>query len=815
MEILNDIIKLKEDAVFYKASMLLTSAGDDVRQQSNAISSIAFTLSCISNQLLRDEYIKRISKNYKIKQSNLSDEVSRFIHANSSTDTAIAPDNVQWSFPKGVNPEVAFKQGYYAIENGESTGYYFPAGLSQWVRQSNFILKPMLHIISHNDSDDKRVLELYNGRERHMVDIESSKMLSIDQFAQRMFRIPGNNLFQGKREHLFKLLESIGQDFEVSYELKTLGWQEEGFFAFSNGIVLNGNFSPMDDRGIAEVRGRKFYSPSASSIYRNARMDDDEYANDRYLLYQNASITFENWAERMISVYAESNSGMIAVAFVAMGLFQDVVRKIDKNCPHLSAYGEKGSGKSKYAESISNLFFNELPPCNLFHSTDFAFASRLSRYSNCVVWFDEFNDNTIREERFEAIKAAYEGIARERGKGGSRNKTEILRVKSALVLTGQYLSTKDDNAALTRCIVVPFRKRADETSRTIAEVEAYQDLKTIEAQGMSSILLQLLMYRKDFETEYPRLFPELFAEMREDFSNSNQNYNERVLRNYSVLLTTITLLSKWFKLPFTVNDFKQVVLREVSRVSMLIAESDSLADFWNTIVYLHETGEIYEGFHFKIDELMRVTVDKKEKVFNMPTKLLFIRTTTIHKLYMEAYRRQNGKSGVNLSTIELYLTTARGYIGKSHSGRFVDKEGKATITSSLIFDYELLNVPLHQEHPSQPERTLSEKTGLLHGDIRLQHIMNTPKIVFDLKVDESYMMGEQMVDNIKLYKCFCDNVDMQSRISSLHEITVTGAVNESSWRDKQGNEHWRRTIEVKDISTGQPQSRINFEKPPF
>lgn len=256
--IIREIIKIKQDAVLLKAQILLSNAGNDIHAQSKAISDIALMLSVIESQVTRSEYIKRICKAHKIKLHVLTDEVNRLCRETVQPSETHVPDDVQWTFPKGVDAEKAFRQGFYAIENGESTGYYFSSGLKQWTKQSNFILKPMLHIISQNDTDDKRVLEMYNGKETHLVEIESAKMLSVDQFAQRMYRIPGNNIFQGKREHLFKLLEAIGDNFDAAYELKTLGWQEEGFFAYSNTVVKDGEIIDMDDKGIAEVRGRKF-----------------------------------------------------------------------------------------------------------------------------------------------------------------------------------------------------------------------------------------------------------------------------------------------------------------------------------------------------------------------------------------------------------------------------------------------------------------------------------------------------------------------------------------------------------------------------
>jgi hypothetical protein len=637
-------------------------------------------------------------------------------------------------------------------------------------------------------------------------------MISLEQFKATMFELPGNNLFFGTQLHLMKVLNVVGRDFEICYELKTLGWQQEGFFAYSNGIVTSDGFVPMDDRGIAEFNGTKYYSPSASSIYRNARKDDDEYANDRYLSYSHAPITFEDWCRRIVRVYSESNSGMIGIAFVLVGLFRDIVYSIDKNCPHLSAYGEKGSGKSKYAESLSNVFLNQLLPCNLFHSTDFAFANRISRYRNCLTWFDEFNDATIREERFEAVKAAYEGVARERGKGGQKNKTEILQVNSAMILTGQYLSTKDDNAALTRCIIVPFRKRTEESARTQEEIKDYDELKKLEQRGLSGMLTELLPYRKELEREYVRRFPEQFAMLRTAINKMNGAYNERVMRNYCALVTCIDFFSEKFNLPFSREEFNQMAIREIIKVSTLIAESDSLADFWNTIVYLMETGEIYEGFHFKIETVLEVNVRGGKKHFPQPKKVLFLRLTTIHKLYMEAHRRQSGKNGVNQSTILLYLSTGRGYIGHSDSGWFISKDGQKTNTSSEVFDYDLLNVPLERIANTEEEKVITEVTGKLVADAKLKDVAGVAMLYYRIAIDQSYELLGKKVEKIVMIQCYDSDTGRDMMLMAGNEYVITGRLTVKKWRDKDGIEQETRVMEVSDCRLLERQSSIDFSQ---
>lgn len=807
-ELLKTITAQKHDAVLYKTNYLLTKAGDDVHAFANAVNDICVMLSCIPNEIKRDSYQQTICKKFKkIKSKLLKEGIEDTLTKKAEEKVFEAPEGSKWRFPKGVDPEKAYECGFYAYENKLDTGYYFPNGQgSSWTQQSNFIIKPLMHIQSK--TDDKRMFEITNPFGRAIVDMPSRGMISLEQFKGTMFELPGNNLFFGTQQHLMKILNIIGREFELCYELKTLGWQQEGFFAYSNGIVTSDGFVPMDDRGIADFNNIKYYSPSASAIYRNARKDDDEYENDRYLFYKDSPVKFEEWCKQIVKVYAESNAGAIGVAFVFVGLFKDIIYSIDNNCPHLSAYGEKGSGKSKFAESLSNIFLNGLLPCNLFHSTDFAFANRISRYRNCITWFDEFNDSTIKEERFEAVKAAYEGVARERGKGTNKGKTELLKVNSAMVLTGQYLSTKDDNAALTRCIIIPFRKRSEESARTIEEVQDYNKLKDLEKLGLSSMLVELLAHRVEFAKEYPRMFPEEFAELRNVITSEKGLYNERVMRNYCALLTSVKFFSQKFSLGFTYQDFFQLIKQEIIKASTLIAESDSLADFWNTIVYLMETGEIYDGFHFKIEEVSEVALKSGKRTFPKPEKLLFMRLTTVHKLYMEAHRRQSGKTGVPKSTIELYLSTSKGYVGHSSSGWFADQHGNRTNTSSEVFLYDALNVPLQRFSSRQDEVVLTEITGKPQSGPVLKDVAGVPCLHYTILVDESYKFMDKTVEKMVRIQCYDKELSNEIQVNPQHMVTVNGELKISRYKNKEGEDVELRKMDVKTCKMVEQQMKM-------
>jgi hypothetical protein len=734
------------------------------------------------------------------------------------------PEELAAYLPADVDPKFVLEHGFYPLKSGLKSGYYFRTGDKTFASQSNFILEPLMHVLSK--TDNKRIIAIDNGFKRSILDLPSRALISVEQFSGFCFE-EGNYIFWGGKLHLMKIVNSLNDRFPVCYELKTLGWQPEGFFAWANavfvaGCSLNGdgssnieqrsstNVLPFNDLGIATVAETNYFSPSASDIYKNQRAEDDEYENDRYLKYQESPVNFQQWCQMFHNVYPQQS--MYGIGFVFIGLFKDVIYKIDNNCPHLSAYGEKGSGKSKFAESVSAVFLNDLQPFNLNHGTDFAFFNRLSRFRNCVTWFDEFDDQAIKEDRFQSIKGAYDGAGRERGKGGSKSKTEIARINSALLLTGQYLSTRDDNAALTRCIILAFTPDNDRSEDSIKNYEA---LKTIEKKGITSILTELLQHREAFAKEYQKEFHITFSELRELIREMNGEYKERVLRNYSAILHCFKFFTRHFQFPFTYDQVKQKAAKDVIRLSTMISESDSLADFWNTIVYLKETGEVHEGFHYRILQLPTISIrkeDGKDKPhnFSKPTKLLCLRLTTVHKLYLEAFRRQNGKTGINMQSLELYISSAKGFIGKNSSLQFTNPEnGKITATSSHVFDLELLGVPLEDSAPEAEEKHQSTVEGVLHGTIKHEIVAGKPKLKYTIMNQSTTMVAGQPFTSFEYTTCYDQNLSNEPLILSEQRLVLTGQLKLSSWKDNDGNKKEKRTLDVDSVSVKDNQLNMN------
>jgi len=180
---------------------------------------------------------------------------------------------------------------------------------------------------------------------------------------------------------------------------------------------------------------------------------------------------------------------------------------------------------------------------------------------------------------------------------------------------------------------------------------------------------------------------------------------------------------------------------------------------------------------------------------------------------MESFRRQNGKNGVNLKTIELYLTTARGYLGRSKSSSYVSKHGDRQITSGFLFNYDVLGVPLELEKSDSSERILSTLTGTLFGQYRLQHVSGKPTLCYEISVDHSYMLLDKQVEDKRLYKCYDTNLDNESKLSNMYKLQVTGELKENKWTDNSGTEKVKRTLHVTQLmqlSGGDMSSEMNM-----
>lgn len=704
MDLLTRIKNNAQDAILWQCGQWLEDC-HTTRDKANAILKISNLLAKVENEVLRKQYVQDVSKAYKIKVTDLKSAVEGDVNKRLyEIDNEDANDSFQ--FPDWVDETEVMKYGFAEQVNKHNTGYYFYSG-SHFEQATNFVITPLYHIYSQNSTDNRRMISVANGFETRIVELPSTKMLSTESFCGELYNhgtfLPKEKFGKG---HLLKILNKISQDFILCHELQKLGFQtEEGFFAFSNKTYMppakdgdKGALNEYNEHGVAKVGEQFFLSPSNSKSNELVRSSDNIYENDMYLKYVDSPIGFEAWAELMVKAYGQH--AWFAIAFSVATIFRDLIIKVTK-IPHLYAYGGVGAGKSEYGESVNNLFFSgkdsqgELyKPFNLNQGTEYAFWNGMERFNNCPFVLNEFDENAIEDNRFRAIKSAYDSEGRAKGVK-DKNRATMQKVVCTVVLLGQYLGTKDDNAVLMRSLPLQF-KAVEE--RPQEQIDAFNSLKQHERTGISGILTELLDLRPLFAKPFAELFAITRKTLIQELREENKTVPERIVKNVSCMITVNELVSMKKQLPFSKEDFYQYAKRSAINMGSLISSTSSVSDFWRMLEFLFEKHLIRAGTDFKLDlNTTQVKVEDENKntevkSFSMKT-VLFLRINTVHTLYLQEQKKATGKTGLNQQTLLLYLKDQSYYIGHVKSKKF----DKGVVSTCYAFDYEQLGINLIRE----------------------------------------------------------------------------------------------------------------------
>lgn len=686
MQLVEHLDEIRINAVEWIALEKSNEAGDSARGKTKAIQYLGKLLSLMDSEIERDQYIGMVAKIFKITKTVLKNQVNEILEAKISKDSE---NNQAAKLPEKLRKDF---EEYSFYE--EDHCYFFPNG-KYFEKGSNFIIEPLFHIYGKNNN--KRLIKIIGNKGKSsVIDLPSKAAVSLQLFQEYLFN-EGNYLFEGNRAQFLRVLRKIGENFPRCNEIQTLGWQREGFYAFSNGI-FGKEWTAISEMGIVEFEGVKYFLPAFSSVYSNVREEDDSYENDRFFRYQNDSqVRFSEWSKQMVKVFAEN--GNMAVAFYVASLFRDIIYARFKYFPHLFLFGEKGSGKSFLAWRLNNVFFHGQPGFNLNSGTNVGFFRKLAKTKNSLAWFDEYSDQ-IDIKRLQSLKAAYDGLGHEKGVMSRDNRTETTKVNSAIVISGQYLPSADDNALFTRSILLKFAQRGEDNPFTNKEIEASNKFEKVwEPEGLSKVVTDVLQVRPQFEKHFSAEESKVRENLRKDLPDDVET---RILNNYSIPLAAVKTLEKDLNFPFQYQDFYKQCLEMIIDQSQQIQESEGLSTYWQMIDFLASQGLIKQGEDFIYQQKDRVRVlngrtGTEEKVFKK-TMVLEIQFSKIYGLYMQYHRAQFGVPGLQLQSLKHYLKTNRAFIGVTKDTVFEFKK-----TSAYAFDMNKLPINLMKmEKPVGP-----------------------------------------------------------------------------------------------------------------
>lgn len=684
---------------------------DDPYKITDAIDEATTVLALIPDEIKRNEYLKITAKTFKQKEKDIKDILADKIKQVSKDEVQLKKV-MNLGVPEGGDIE-QFKADRF-VEVGNS--YYFIES-DGFFQGTNFRIIPLFHIYGQNDN--KRLCEVINlDGYKTIIDFDSRDLINFGRIQERLID-EGYFFWEGSVSNIqFKLvMKKILREFVMAYELKTLGFQKEGFFAYSDGVFFNNDFKKVNKYGIIQLdvdqddseysKGVKhYYSPAFSEIYRNVREDDDPYENDRYLVYKKSSVSLEVWMKQIIRVYG-FEKGSIGIAFIIGTLFRDFIVK-QGDFPLLGLFGEKGSGKSVYGESLQHFFFFNMPAFDLNTGTLVGFSRRLARTKNTIGYFEEYNDR-IRPEMWQAMKNAYDNRGREKGSLSTDNRTTITKSNTSIMYAGQYIPQVDDGSLTERTLLLHFIKRSE--PYTDADKEALDALRKWQDEGLNSLIIDVIKYRDKIQGSYYTELASIQKQLR--ITLEKADYTERMLMNYATIMTPIKVLSEAIDFPFKWDDFYNLCANSIVSNSDLIQESGGMSEFWKTFEYLTGKGIIADGKDFIIERVHVVKCRRKEngKMVTDPwnnenkDKVLFINFTDVYKKIHKEMSTLEGMEIISESTLKSYFRSKKYFIGSSVSQRMGNR-----VYSCYTFNYTMMEEMgyLNVEKPELSDEEMRE-----------------------------------------------------------------------------------------------------------
>ena len=125
---------------------------------------------------------------------------------------------------------------------------------TQW---SNFVMRPLYHKVDEGNS--KRAFQITNEYNFSKVEeIDQADLSSARAFKTKMGKL-GHFIWNGNNNQLIKLKEYLYEQTISVSTINQLGWNNDGFFAFSNGIIHNNLWIPANEYGIVDLPHNNHY----------------------------------------------------------------------------------------------------------------------------------------------------------------------------------------------------------------------------------------------------------------------------------------------------------------------------------------------------------------------------------------------------------------------------------------------------------------------------------------------------------------------------------------------------------------------------
>ena len=658
----------------------------DTKRSKKYIEMVAAFLSLLDNTIIHIK-TNEIAKKFGLTQTAFSKVLKPFVEKRKNLavqqQEKIIIDEEHYVFdinhiPNYVDQDFFRRYGFFPAQNktGNKIFYVFRTLDNTLVKVGNFYMEPLFQVFDHDPLKNKRFVKLFHAElhKEEYIEFKSGDMIELASFRKFLWGHGGYIFTNGKQFHHEKILESVALQFPKCWELSVFGSQPEDFFAFSNGIIADNDFTFVDELGLVYFKKETYYLPAFSKIYKNERADNDRYEYDRFLIYKtNQRTSWTEWATLMHTVYHYNNNGMWATLFTMMSVYRSLIFPIDRLFTSLFFIGPTESGKSKVAESIRAPFMHGAPLFNLNSGTDAAFFTTLERFRDIPVILEEYNDYQISDVKFQGLKAAvYDNEGKQKRKDATSKDIDVSKVNCSPVLLGQEGPERDDGSLGNRVVLLHVPKKDNWTDE---EVNLFKDLKDRERDGLSNIAIEIIKRRPLIQQHFAKYMRLYQKQVKQDIQDEGGQYQTRIINTVSLFIAMAKLWCEHIPelpLPFRFTDFYDVAKKQIIHQSEDLSSSNRLSVFFDTISMLYTQGQILAGREFEISTEARITIqisktETREIDWNGDEKrVLYLIVNDVIQIYQKLHSAESLK----LNALRTYLRDHPSFLGQIKSHRF-------------------------------------------------------------------------------------------------------------------------------------------------
>jgi len=517
------------------------------------------------------------------------------------------------------------KNQYFTLERAGDKG--------KWnaVPFTNFSMKVLFHM--NNGMQPRRVIELTNNRGRKkIVDIATDRLSGKNDF-KKFCEGLGNFRFFGSESRLDLIKSYLYETENECQEINVLGWHEDGFWAWSNG-VFNAKFHAVDSNGFVEIHDKHYYLPSGNTQQPNRYR---RFSNElRFKHFADATPNFQQWSKMYFDVFGIN--GAVILTFSVACLFSDIIFQVKNFFPLLFIYGEGGSGKGSAVKFAQRIFGVPQDPLTLSGkaNTDKAKIAVFAQFINSMLLLEEYVPNHDIDQLLKNLwdRYGYKRRTMDMGYG-----TETVPIQSGVAITGNFSPT--DDPLLQRLIYLEH----NENQFSVEQRQKFNALKEFSDLGITTVTHEILSKRPDIQARYQNTHPIIFKEIYRDFTGVH--VTDRMIENITIVITVFEILNDaGIQFPF---ERKYLIDYLVSSTISQNKKRDSggeVQKFFSVFNYAVQTGRLTEDVHYRLDG-----------------DNLYFNLKTIYGVYAEMYRQQNGQAAQSEQNLRDKLKTHHAYDG--------------------------------------------------------------------------------------------------------------------------------------------------------